>query len=99
MIHDTLLKTGLPVRYSHFPAPQKPPFLVWLGGGQYHQSADNTAYYRSEEYQVEYTYKLKDPDTEAKIEDALLTDGYRYTKSEDAYLDGEDVFIIYYTVN
>ena len=35
---------------------------------------------------------------EAAIEDNFLADGYIYSKSEDTYIDGEGVYVIYYTV-
>ena len=39
---------------------------------------------------------VKDPTIENAIETLLLNNGYLYTKSEDVYIEREDVFVIYY---
>lgn len=97
-ILETLQATGLPVRYSHFTAPQDPPFLVYLGNGADTFDADNTTIWRRNTYQVEYYYKTKDETAEAAIEDALLAAGWRFDKSADAFIEDEGVFVIYYTL-
>ena len=47
---------------------------------------------------VEYYYKTKDEAKESQIEQTLLDDGWLFEKSEDIYLDEEDVFLIYYYI-
>lgn len=98
-VYETIKKTGLPCAYSHFREPAEPPFLVYLGSGQNNLLADNTLYWRENTYQVEYYFKEKDEVMEALIEDTILADGYRFTKSEDTYIEDEDVFVIYYYVD
>lgn len=98
-ILETIKKTGLPCAYSHFREPVEPPFLVYLGSGQNNLAADDTLYWRENTYQVEYYFTMKDEDLEEVIEDTLLADGWIFTKSEDAYIDDEDVFVIYYYVD
>lgn len=98
-VYETIKKTGLPCAYSHFREPVEPPFLVYLGSGQNNLLADNTLYWRENTYQVEYYFKEKDEVMEALIEDTILADGYRFTKSEDTYIEDEDVFVIYYYVD
>lgn len=101
-IYETLQTLGLPCAYSHFrdetTAPKKPPYIVYIGNGQNIMDADNTHYYRQNLYQVEYYFTKKDEDTETAIEDALLSNGYNYEKSEDVYIEDEGVFVIYYTI-
>lgn len=97
-IYSTLQNTGLPCAYSHFRTDQKPPYLVYTGAGQNTFDADDTHYWRRNRYQVEYYFTTKDESNEAAIEDALLSAGYLYDKSEDVYIEDEDVFVIYYTV-
>ena len=97
-IYQTLKSTGLPCAYSHFKTPQKPPYLVYIGSGQDVMDADNTHYWRENNYQVEYYFTKKDESNEAAIEDALLDNGFIYTKSEDVYIEDEDVFVIYYQI-
>lgn len=99
MIYDTLQKMGIPVRYNHFTAPQNPPYMVWRGDGQYQFRADDTTTYKTDNYVVEYVFEMKDPDFEERLENQLLEDGFRYEKSEDTYIDDEDVFSIYYYIN
>lgn len=100
-IYETLQSTGLPCAYSHFRKDEigdvpEPPFLVYLGNGQYTLPADNGFRYKRNRYQVEYYFTEKDPDTENAIEVALVNAGYLYDKSEDVYVEDMDCFVIYY---
>lgn len=101
-IYQVLQNTGLPCVFSHFKdkktAPKKPPYLVYIGNGQNVDPADNDYYYKQNLYQVQYYFTEKDEAKEAEIEDALLDNGYHYTKSEDVFIEGEGVFVIYYNV-
>ena len=97
-IYQTLQTTGLPCAYSHFRTNQSPPYIVYIGNGQEVFEADNTHYYRENNYQVEYYFTTKDESNEASIEDALLGAGYLYDKSEDVYIEDQGVFVIYYQV-
>ena len=93
-----LQTTHLPCAYSHFKTQQSPPYLVYLGAGENSFEADDTKYFREPQYQVEYYFTAKDPETEELIEETLLSNGYMYTKSDDVYIDDEGVFVIYYSV-
>lgn len=95
-IYSTLQSTGLPCAYSHFRTDQTPPYIVYVGNGQDNLDADNTHYWRNNRYQVEYYFTEKNESNEASIEDALLDAGFLYEKSEDIYLEDQDVFLIYY---
>ena len=97
-IYSTLQSTGLPCAYSHFKTPQTPPYIVYIGNGQEVFEADNTHYWRQNTYQVEYYFTTKNESNEASIEDALLTAGYLYEKSEDVYIEDQGVFVIYYYI-
>lgn len=97
-IYDVLIQTGLPVRYSHFTAPQDPPFLVYLGNDQDQMDADNTTIWRRNTYTVEYYYTTKNENAETAIENAFLSNGWRYQKSADTFIESEGVFVIYYTL-
>lgn len=99
--YQTLQTIGLPVAYSHFidkDSPTEPPYLVYIGDGQDTFDADNTHYYRENRYQLEYYFIQKNEETEATIEEALLDAGYIYEKSEDVFIEDENVFVIYYYV-
>ena len=97
-IFQTLQSTGLPCAYSHFKKKQSPPYIVYIGNGQDTMDADNTHYWKENKYQVEYYFTTKNESNEATIETALLESGYLYEKSEDVYIEDEDVFVIYYYI-
>lgn len=98
-IYQVLQSTGLPCVYSHFrKKPPAPPYLAYIGAGQDVMDADNTHYWRENRYQVEYYFTEKNEANETAIEDALLDNGYNYTKSEDTYIEAEGVFVIYYQI-
>lgn len=98
-IMETLQSSGLPCAYSHFRKKQEPPFLVYIQSGQNQFSADDTRHWYRNTYQVEYYFKTKSPAAEAAIEEGLLAGGYQFTRSEDIYLEDEDVFVVYYYTN
>lgn len=100
-IKQLLQSIGLPCVYSHFKgpdAPDKPPFIAYLGSGQDRFLADDTIYHKRDRYQIEYYFTKKSAATEERIERILLENGLIYEKSEDVYIDSEDCFVIYYTV-
>lgn len=98
MIYETLQSTNLPCAYSHFKTKQEPPYIVYIGNGQEVFEADNTHYWKTNSYQVEYYFTEKNEQNEASIEDALLNAGYLYEKSEDIFIESEGVFVIYYYI-
>ena len=97
-IYQTLQSTGLPCAYSHFKKSQTPPYIVYIGNGQDTFQADDTHYWKNNKYQVEYYYTTKNESNEAAIENALLGSGFLYEKSEDIYIEDEEVFVIYYYI-
>lgn len=97
-IFEVLQSTGLPCAYSHFKTPQEPPYVVYIGNGQDIMEADNTVYWRENAYQVEYYFITKNEENETAIEDALISAGYIYDKSEDVFIEEQGVFVIYYQI-
>lgn len=98
-IYSALQATHLPCAYSHFKTNQTPPYIVYIGSGQNIFRADDTHYWSENTYQVEYYYTEKDESAEADIEDTLLDNGFNFEKSEDIFLEDQNVFVIYYYVN
>lgn len=97
-VYQTLQSTGLPCAYSHFKTNQSPPYIVYIGNGQDVFEADNTHYWKENRYQVEYYFTQKNEQNEASIENALLNAGFLYDKSEDVFIESEDIFVIYYYI-
>lgn len=99
-MQEVLETTGLPVWYFT-PKGKKLParYLVWYGNGQTAANADDTLYFRKNGYIAEYYYSKKDEKAESEIEAVLLDNGYLYEKSEDAYIDDEGVYLIYYYIS
>ena len=102
-IQQVLQSTGIPCVYSHFREkkngkPISPPYLAYIGNGQDNFEADNTFYYSENRYQVEFYFTTKDETKEKAIEDALKENGFLYSKSEDIFLEEENVFLIYYYI-
>ena len=97
-IYQALQSTGLPCAYSHFKTAQSPPYIVYIGQGQDVFEADNGIYHKSNRYQVEYYYTAKNEANEEAVEKALTDNGFLYEKSEDLFLEDEEVFMIYYYV-
>ncbi len=92
-------RLGLPVAYSHFTGPHAPPYCVYMGSGQNQLGADDTYYWKRDTYSLEYYFDKKDPVKEASIEDAILANGWRYSKSDDSYIESEGIYVIYYDLN
>lgn len=97
-IFETLETLQKPIAWGYHSKPQKLPYLVLIGAGQDQFEADNTYYTKKDRWQVEYYFIEKDPSLEAQIESLLLNNGYKYDKSEDVYIEDEDVFVIYYDI-
>lgn len=92
---------GIPCSYAfHIDqnTPVEPPYIVYIGDGQNTFEADNTIYHSRNRYQVEFYFTQKDEELEADIEQALLDAGFIYEKSEDVYIEEENVFVIYYNI-
>lgn len=95
---SALSQTEIPVFYGRSIEGVKPPYLVYLGDGQEQFNADNTFYKKSNSYRIEYYFTEKNETIEETIESALLAEGWLYSKSEDIYIESEDVFEIYYQI-
>ena len=103
MIYD-VLNNIVPTFYGRYPSdeenqPPEPPFICYMGAGQETFDADNTFYYSQNEYTAEYYFLRKNEETEAALEASLLANGYKYTKSDDIYIESEDMYYIVYDIS
>ena len=95
----SLLQTlGRPVAYGHHSTEQPLPYFRIMGAGQNVFEADNTYYVTRDLTRIEYYFRKKDSTFEAQIEKLLLDNGLLYDKSEDVYVEEQNVFLIYYNV-
>ncbi len=95
---DVLLKTtGLPVTYRTWPENEAPPlpFVCYVEAGSNNFAADGVVYYPVKRMQVELYTKLKDPETEGKVEAALSS--FFWEKTE-TYLSTEKCYQILYEI-
>lgn len=95
-VFELLQTLELPVVYGRHTKKVETPYLLLTGAGQDHFEADTTYYVTKDRWTLEYYFAKKDPELEKRIETLLLDNGYRYEKSEDLYLDDQEVFFVYY---
>ncbi len=89
----------IPAVYSHFVNGSSLPYIAYIGGGQTQMQADSTTYWRANTYQVELYFAKKDEALETAIEDAFIEGGWKFSKSDDAYIDDEGIYLIYYDLS
>ena len=90
---------GIYVATGKTAVKRSPRYVIIKGNGQDVIEADNTYFWRDNLIQLEYYYSKKNETQETEFEDALLEEGFLYTKSEDVYIEDEGVYIIYYDIN
>lgn len=99
---NLLKSTGYPVVYSHFdetetsPAPA-PPFICYTIPEQPNFLADNKAYHKISDVDIELYTVAKDFDAEKKIEDLLDAHNIPYTAYE-VYIESEKFYQKVYEV-
>lgn len=81
--------------YGLFKEPVEPPYLVGIMRASDNFMADNKVYIKDKPMQLDLVYKEKDLELEEKIEDILLGD-IPWNKTDEAYLEDEDVFVVSY---
>ena len=88
--------TGVEWVYSHFKNGHALPYIAYIGAGQNKFMAGDRTYWRSDTYQVELYFRNKDPELEEAVEDAIIAGGWSFDKSDDASLDDEGIYLVYY---
>lgn len=94
---EMLEEAGLPLAYDHFSEGESPdpPFLIFLFPGTDNVFADDTVYQKIDELNIELYTDKKDPETENKIEDILLSYELPYEKSE-VWVESEKMYEVLY---
>lgn len=94
-----LLETlNIPVSYFKLNSPTPLPYLIYKGAGSDNAEADNKTYYSANKYELEYYFDKKDETTEKKIEQLLNENEIVWEKSDDIYIQSENMFVIYYYI-
>ena len=89
--------TGLPNTYNAWPPGEAPelPFICYRFRNSNNLHADGGVYYSGSSIDVELMTKVKDPEAEKKVENALT--GIHWEKSED-YIESQKCFQILYEI-
>lgn len=87
---------GIPVSEGKTLQKETPRYAIVRGNGQEVVAADDTYIWREDRIQLEYYFTYKNGTEEEALEDALLSAGFMYSKSEDVFIDEEGIFVIYY---
>ena len=89
---------GMPVAYMKHSQPVALPYLIYRGNGSVNLKADNVVYNSDNNYVVEYYFDKKSEATERQIEQLFYQNDIPWEKSEDVYIQTEDMFVIYYFI-
>lgn len=89
--------TGLPVTYRAWPENDAPPmpYICYLVTYSNNFGADNRVYHKIDHIQVELYTKLKDPEAEDRVENALSS---LYWDKTEEYIDSERCYQILYEI-
>lgn len=96
-LYNLLNSLGLPVSYRFFKTPPTPPYIVYLFSYSDNFGADNKAYSKEDNYQVELYSAKKDLASEKKIEDLFDNNDIFYEKTE-TYIDSEELYQVLYEI-
>ena len=96
-IVDIAEAAGLPVAYDHFAEGESPdpPFLIFLLPGDDNFSADGIPYLKATLLNFELYTDRKDPELEARVEEALERNDIYYSKSE-VWIPSEKMYEVLY---
>ena len=99
VLADIEYELGIPAVYSHFVNGSSLPYIAYIGSGQTQMQADSEVYWRANTYQVELYFQKKDESLEKSIEDAFIAAGWKFSKSDDAYIEDEGIYLIFYDLS
>lgn len=97
-IQELLTESPIPAQYGVMDEAIDPPFIVYLGMQPDVFAADNIPYVKYQSYRIEYYFKNKNESLENQLEDLLKSDGWFFTRSDDVYIESENMFVIYYYI-
>lgn len=90
--------SGIPFVYRAWKNGHDLPFGVFYFERDNPFAADGIVYAKKTLYALELYTAEKDPDTEAALEKALTAAGIFYSKSDEIYIDEEQMFYVIYEI-
>lgn len=94
-LNNKCITLDIPYAYGVFKTEVEPPFLVGISRATDNFMADNKVYIKDKPFQLDLMYREKDLNLESIIEDNLLKD-ITWNKTDEAYLEDENIFIVSY---
>lgn len=90
-------RLNIPVQYGRNKDLIKPPFLIYLGEGTTNITADNKIYNSKNKYSLEFYFEKKKEELETKIENIFNENNIIWEKTEDIFIEKENLFeVVYY---
>lgn len=86
-------ETGIPYAYDHFNEEQTPPYCAYKYVESDNFDADNKAYFKKGQFNVELYTKTKDPTTENKIE-SIFDNGPVPFKKYESFIDEIKLYMV-----
>lgn len=87
---------GWPVKYRHWKTEPSYPCLVYLFTNDSDFMADNQNYLDIRNYDIELYTTEKDFDAEAKLEQFLKENSFKFSKTE-SYIESEELYVVTYS--
>lgn len=97
-IEKILEEINLPAAYMRFGGVTHPPYLIYYASGADNYMADDSVYYSEYKYTIEYYFTIKSRENEQEIESILNKNEVVWEKSEDIYIDSEEMYLIRYYI-
>jgi len=98
-VANMIKSIGIPYAYYQFPETvQSPPFICFYYAGSNDFLADDVNYAKIDRLVIELYTAEKDFTLEEKTEEALMSEGFVWTKEEN-YIDTEKLYEIIYETN
>lgn len=96
-LYNALQETQLPLAYGMFREVPEPPYIVYQFSYSSNFDADDRVFLTRDRYTINLYTRIKDPETESVVENALDTANYVWDKTE-TFIEGQQVYQISYTI-
>lgn len=97
-IEELLKKIDIPASYMKFREKTNPPFIIYFSSGSENFIADDKVFYNEYSYVIEYYFIKKSREKEKIIEQFFNDEDVTWEKSEDIYIQSEELYLIKYYI-